>query len=269
MQKVITYCLFIFVTLFNSHVFSATPQVKANKATTLVKNAMDYWRSKTSYTEVSMIVHRPDWQRTMSMRSWTRGTDDALIIFTSPAADAGNSTLKLDQTMWMFTPKLNQVIKLPASMMAQSWMGSDFSYNDLSRSDQIVNHYTHKLINTEHIENHIVYTIESTPNEDAPIVWGKEEIKIRDDFIMLEEKFYDQDMQLIKHMVTTQIGPLDGREFPLVMRMRNIEKPNHWTEIQNNSARFDIDLPNTLFTLSNLRNPRHWVVPKTKHITTP
>lgn len=269
MKKVITHYLFIFITLFNSCVFSETPLTQVNKATTLVKNAMDYWRSKTSYTEVSMIVHRPDWQRTMSMRSWTRGSDDALIIFTSPAADAGNSTLKLGHSMWMFTPKLNQVIKLPASMMAQSWMGSDFSYNDLARSDQIVNHYTHELINTEQLENHTVYTIESTPNADAPVVWGKEEIKIRDDFILLEEKFYDQDMQLIKHMVTTQIGPLDGREFPLVMRMSNIEKNDHWTEIKNNSARFDLQLPNSLFTLSNLRNPRHWTVPTTRNKTTP
>jgi len=263
MKKVVTHCLFIYINLFNISGFSATPLNQSNKAAAMVKNAMDYWRNKTSYTEVSMIVHRPDWQRTMSMRSWTRGSDDALIIFTSPAADAGNSTLKLDQSMWMFTPKINQVIKLPASMMAQSWMGSDFSYNDLARSDQIVNHYTHTLINTEKVAGHTVYTIESIPNTNAPIVWGKEEIKIRDDFILLEEKFYDQDMQLVKHMVTTQIGPLDGREFPLIMRMSNIEKTDHWTEIKNNFARFDLDLPSTLFTLSNLRNPRHWVAPKT------
>ena len=263
MIKSITHCLFIFTVLFNSSSFSDTAPTQPDIAATLVKNAMDYWRSNTSYTEVSMTVHRPDWQRTMGMRSWTRGSNDALIIFTSPAADAGNSTLKLDQSMWMFTPKLNQVIKLPASMMAQSWMGSDFSYNDLSRSDQIVNYYTHKLINTEKIDKHTIYTIESIPNADAPIVWGKEEIKIRDDFILLEEKFYDQDMQLIKHMVTTKIGPLGGREFPLIMRMSNIEKDDHWTEIKNDTAQFDLDLPNTLFTLSNLRNPRPWTVPTT------
>jgi len=114
-----------------------------------------------------MIVHRPDWQRTMSMRSWTRGSDDALIIFTSPAADAGNSTLKLDQSMWMFTPKINQVIKLPASMMAQSWMGSDFSYNDLARSDQIVNHYTHTLINTEKAEDSLIKTLQDSNSNVA------------------------------------------------------------------------------------------------------
>jgi len=256
MKKAASCTLLACSLLFSFNTFSDTPQTV--DASTIVKNAIDYWRSKTSFTEVSMIVHRPDWERTMSMRSWTRGSDDALIIFTSPAADAGNSTLKLDQAMWMFTPKLNQVIKLPASMMSQSWMGSDFSYNDLARSDQIVNHYTHTLVNSEKIGSKTVYTIESIPHADAPIVWGKEVLRIRDDFIMLEEKFYDQDMKLVKHMTTTKIGPLDGREFPLVMRMVNIEKNEHWTEIINNSAKFDLELPRYLFTLSNLRNPRNW-----------
>ncbi len=133
--------------------FSITLAQKATAATPdaqqLVKSAMDYWRSKTSYTEVAMSIHRPDWNRTMSMRGWTRGTTDSTIIFTSPRKDAGNATLKLDRTMWMFTPKLNQVIKLPASMMSQSWMGSDFSYNDLAKSDQIINEYTHKIIDIQ------------------------------------------------------------------------------------------------------------------------
>ena len=230
-------------------------------ASELVQSAMDYWRSQTSYTEVEMNIHRPDWQRNMSMRSWTRGSDDALIIFTRPRADAGNATLKLDKSMWMFTPKLNQVIKLPASMMAQSWMGSDFSYNDLAKSDQIIKEYSHRLTATEEKDGHKIYTIESIPNADAPVVWGKEVLRVRDDYILLEEKFYDQDMKLVKEMITTEIGPLGGRAFPLVMRMISVEKEDHWTEIINKVGHFDLPLPDYLFTLSNLRNPRSWKAP--------
>ena len=230
----------------------------------LVKGAMDYWRSRTSYTEVSMTIHRPDWQRSMSLRSWTRGSKDALIIFTSPRSDAGNATLKLDQAMWMFTPRLNQVIKLPASMMAQSWMGSDFSYNDLAKSDQIINQYSHRLLSTEHIDGHEIYTVESIPEDEAPVVWGKEILRIRDDSILLQENFYDQDMKLVRRMQTTRIGVLGGRQYPLVMRMTSVEKDQHWTEIINQLGVFDLLLPDYLFTLSNLRNPRHWSVPYRK-----
>jgi len=241
---------------FTQKALAATPDARQ-----LVKKAIDYWRSETSYTEVSMTIHRPDWERTLGMRGWTRGTSDSMIVFTAPRKDAGNATLKLDKTMWIFTPKLNQVIKLPASMMSQSWMGSDFSYNDLAKSDQVINQYTHKIIDSQQQDGHTVYTIESIPKADAPVVWGKEILRVRDDYILISERFYDQDMKLVKQMETTKIGPLGGRNFPLVMRMTSLEKTEQWTELTNNVGLFDIALPDYLFTLSNLRNPRSWKAP--------
>ena len=104
----------------------------------LVAAAIDLTRGRSSYTEMSMVIHRPDWQRTSSLRAWTRGREDALIRFTAPAKDAGNATLKAGEKMWTFTPKLNRVIRLPFSMMSQGWAGSDFSYQDLSRSDKLL-----------------------------------------------------------------------------------------------------------------------------------
>jgi hypothetical protein len=227
----------------------------------VVKDAVDYWRGKSSYTEVDMTIHRPDWERSLSMLGWTQGREDALIRFTAPRKDAGNATLKLGPSMWIFTPKLNRVIKLPASMMAQSWMGSDFSYNDLAKSDQIINEYTHTLVDTQQQDGHTVYTIDSVPKPDAPVVWGKERLRIRDDYIMLEESFFDQDMKIVKRMETLKIAPLGGRAYPVVMRMTTVDEQDHWTELSYNQGSFDIALPNYLFTLSNLRNPRAWSTP--------
>jgi len=258
-MKKIIYSLLIISSYLNviPSVSAASPD-----AAQLIKKTIDYWRSQSSYTEVEMTVHRPDWERKMSMRGWTRGDKDSLIIFTSPKKDAGNATLKLDKSMWIFTPKLNQVIKLPASMMSQSWMGSDFSYNDLAKSDQIIDQYEHRIIHTENKNRHIIYTIESIPKVDAPVVWGKEVLRIRDDFILLEENFYDQDMKLVKQMITSRIGLLGKRMFPLVMRMIRSEKKDHWTELHNTRGYFNIPLPGYLFTLANLRNPRPWQVPQ-------
>ncbi len=111
-----------------------------------MRAAFDNWRAKSSQTEITMIVHRPDWERSMTMKAWSRGDDDGLVRFIAPAKDAGNATLKKGDETWVFNPKLNQVIKLPASMLAQSWMGSDFSYNDLSKSDELLTDYTHKIV---------------------------------------------------------------------------------------------------------------------------
>jgi outer membrane lipoprotein-sorting protein len=230
--------------------------------TELIRAAINYWRGKSSYTEINMTIHRPDWERTSSMQGWTRGEKDTLIRFTKPTQDAGNATLKLGDAMWMFTPKLNRVMKLPFSMMAQSWMGSDFSYNDLAKSDQVLYNYTHHILNTETQDEHTIYTIESIPKPEAPVVWGKEVLKIRDDYILMAENFFDQDLQMVKQLTTLKIAPLGNKTaYPVQMRMTTLTEPEQWTEIQTVVGSFDLDLPDYLFTQSNLRNPRPWQTP--------
>lgn len=253
----------IYVLMFCS-VFS---QASANSeiqltATEIVVKSIDLWRGKTSYTDTEMIIHRPDWERKMKMRGWTRGMSDSLILFTYPKKDAGNANLKLGDDMWIFTPKLNRVTKLPASMMAQAWMGSDFSYNDLAKSDQVATQYTHTLLKTETLDGHKVYTIEAIPKEHAPIVWGKEIVKVRDDFIMLEDQFYDQSMELVKTLKTTEIKTFSGRPYPSIMRISRKDKPGNWTQIQTSYAWFDIDVPDAIFTQGNLKRPRPWSPPE-------
>ena len=249
------YTIFIPVAVAfeNQQANSVDPEV-------LVKSAIDQWRGMSSYGEVSMTIHRPDWQRTMTMNNWTKGEKDALIRFVAPAKDAGNATLKLKNDMWMFTPKLNQVIKLPASMMTQSWMGSDFSYNDLAKSDQLLTNFDLSLLKSEVVEGLSQYTIEAIPKPDAPVVWGKEILVIREDKVLIMERFYDQSMEPVKEMKTLKIENIGGRIYPVVMRMTNFDEPDHWTQIETHKAIFNIELPKFIFTQSNLRNPRPWSV---------
>ena len=207
-----------------------------------------------------MKVHRPSWEREMSMHSWTRGDDDALVRFTAPAKDAGNATLKLGKDMWIFNPRLNQIVKLPASMMAQSWMGSDFSYNDLAKANEVMTEYTHKLTGDEQADGHTVFTVEALPKADAATVWGKQVLRIRDDDVLIGEDYFDQDMRMVKSMKTTKTGMLGGREYPLVMTMEKADKPGEWTTISFNGGRFDMAIPDALFTKSNLRNPRDFAL---------
>jgi outer membrane lipoprotein-sorting protein len=233
----------------------------APNPTALVKEALHHWRGDSSYTEVTMTIHRPDWQRRMEMIAWTKGRDDSLVRFTAPQGDAGNATLKLGQALWVYNPKLNQVIKLPFSMMAQNWMGSDFSYNDLAKSNQVVTDYTHTLAGSEQAAGHTVYTVVCMPRPSAPVIWGKQVLKIRDDGVLVEESFYDQDMKPVRRLETTKIGPLGGRPYPVTMRMVEVDKPGRWTQLHYTKGAFDLNLPAYLMTLSNLRNPRPWSAP--------
>jgi outer membrane lipoprotein-sorting protein len=234
-----------------------SPALAAPSADALLRAAFDNWRAKTSNTEVTMTVHRPDWERSLRMKAWTQGDDDALVRFVAPAQDAGNATLKLGDDTWVFNPKLNQVIRLPASMMAQSWMGSDFSYDDLSKANDVLTEYTHRLVGTAQGGGHAIYTIEAIPKPAAPVVWGKQVIKVRDDGVMVAETFYDQDMKPVRSMTTDVIATLGGRPYPKVMTMRPSDDPGKWTRIETLSGEFDSSIPGYLFTLSNLQNPRN------------
>jgi outer membrane lipoprotein-sorting protein len=225
-------------------------------ADAILKHVFDNYRSTSSETTVAMTIHRPDWERHLEMKAWTRGENDALVRFVAPAKDAGNATLKLGTDTWLFNPKLNEVIKLPASMMSQSWMGSDFSYNDLSKSEDIVTLFTHRVIATEQKDGHTVWTIECVPKPGAPVVWGKIVLKIRDDYVMTEETFFDQDMKPARRMTADKIGTLGDRTYPVTMTMHPLDTPDQWTRIDTSDGRFNASVPDYFFTLSNLQNPR-------------
>ena len=247
-----------FFTLAAALIFSSSVSSQSTPdARSIIEEAINHYRGLSSYTEMTMTIHRPDWQRTMSLQGWSSGGKKTLIRVTAPARDQGNATLVIDDNkVWSFTPKINRVIRIPSSMMSQSWMGSDFSNKDVSRTDEIVDKYTHKLVQTEMIDGHQVHTIESIPLEESAIVWGKEISHIRDDHVELEHEYYDQDMQLVKSLKTLAIKEMSGRMYAVQQRMSEIEKKDEWTEISIEILDFDREIPEYLFTLSNLRNPR-------------
>lgn len=235
---------------------TAAADTGSRDATDIVRDALNHWRGTSSQGAMTMTIHRPDWERSMSMESWTQGEKRSLVRVTAPRKDRGNGTLMDGNKMWSFSPKINRVIKVPSSMMSQSWMGSDFSNKDISRTDDIVEQYDHTLLSESEIDGHIAYEVQSVPHEDAAVVWGKEVLVVRSDNVLIEHRFYDQDGELVKMLRTLEIGEMGGRTVALQQRMEKVAAPGAWTEIIVDSVEFDVELSDSVFTLSNLRNPR-------------
>ena len=245
------------ILLILSTLLAAGTSAEQLDARQLVRGAIDHWRGLSSYTEMTMVIHRPDWERSMTMQAWTRGDEQSLVRVIEPRKDRGNGTLTQGNSMWSFSPKVNRVIKVPSSMMGQSWMGSDFSNRDVARADDIVDEYDHRLLDVSEQDGIRVYEIESIPHEEAAVVWGREVLEIREDYVVLRHRFYDQDGELVKVLNTLEIGTMDDRTVAVRQRMIREDAPDEWTEIQVNSVDYDVELPDNLFTLSNLRNPRN------------
>jgi outer membrane lipoprotein-sorting protein len=237
-------------------IFQPGSVTHAMDARTLVTDSFNYMRGKSSIATVVMTIHRPAWQRQMTIQAWTRGQKDSLFYIEAPPKDHGNGTLKKGREMWIYNPKINRVIKIPPSMMSQSWMGSDFSNNDLAKSDSLLTDYTHSIIGAETHEGQKVYVIKSIPKPGAPVVWGMQKLKIRADLIWLSEVFFDEDLKPVKAMTTLKIQMLGGRLYPKVWRMQKTDENDRYTQLTYTHLEFKSSLPDSLFTLISLRKTR-------------
>jgi outer membrane lipoprotein-sorting protein len=228
----------------------------ASDAEQIVAAAFEHLRGRASVSEVDMTVHRPAWERTMRIRAWTRGETESLFRITAPAKDVGNGTLKMGRQMWIYNPKIQRVIKVPPSMMSQAWMGSDFSNNDLAKTDSILNDYSHSIVAREEHGGQTVFVIESVPKPGAPVVWGMQRLKIRADHVWLEQAFFDEERRLVKIMTASDIAVFGDRLFPGTWIMRKAEDPEAFTRLHYRSLSFLDRLSDRIFTLANLKNPR-------------
>jgi len=232
------------------------PAAHSADAQALVEQSFNYMRGKCSVSTVIMTIHRPSWAREMTIKAWTRGQKDSLFYIEAPPKDHGNGTLKLGREMWMYNPKINRIIKVPPSMMSQSWMGSDFSNNDLAKSDSLLTDYTHSIVGTETHDGKRVYLIKSMPKPNAPVVWGMQKLKIREDLIWLQEEFYDEDLEPVKAMTTLEIQMLGGKLYPKVWRMQAVDEKDKYTELTYSALEFKSSLPDSLFSQTSLRKAR-------------
>ncbi len=221
----------------------------------VVSGAMDYWRGESSISTVEMTISRPDWERRMTLRAWTLGRDDSVFKVLAPAKDRNNGTLKKQQEMWTYNPKINRTIKIPPSMMAQSWMGSDFSNNDLAKANSLLADYTHTRTGTSQHEGLTVYHVQCLPKPAAPVVWGKQTLRIREDYILLEQVFYDEDMLPVKRMTASDIAMMGGRLFPRLWVMEKVEEPGHVTRLEYTDLAFGVEIPERYFTIRWLSTP--------------
>lgn len=223
-------------------------------ATEIVKKLDELYRSESSYAEFEMEIVTPHWARTLRMNAWTEGMEKTFLRILSPAKEKGVSTLRIGNEMWNYLPKTDKVMKIPPSMMMSSWMGSDFTNNDIVAEYTYLDDFHFKLITLEDPEENLLY-VESIPKEDIPIVWGKVITAVREsDYIPVWEKYYDEDGELMRIMNFTEIRDFDGKVIPSVMEVIPANKEGHKTVVRYLEVDFNPDVPDDVFTLRNLRS---------------
>ncbi|HCH1564320.1 outer membrane lipoprotein-sorting protein [Vibrio parahaemolyticus] len=229
----------------------------AESAFDIVQKSDQAMRGKSSYSEATMEIVRPDWTRSMTMKSWTKGTELSLVLVTAPAKDKGSASLKRHREMWNWVPSIERVIKITPSMLSQSWMGSDFTNDDLINQSSIVVDYQHALLGNDSFEGDKVWVIEATAKPDAPVVWNKVTLWIsQSTYLQRKVEFYDEFDERVNVLTTYDVKELGGRKIATRMEMKPVDKPGNKTIFTTHQAQFDFDINDDFFSQQQMKSLR-------------
>ena len=203
--------------------------------------------------EMRMTILRPEWKRTLTMKSWSKGTGYSIVLITAPAKEKGQVFLKRETEMWNWVPSIERLIKVSPSMMTQSWMGSDFTNDDLVKESSIVNDYTHSLLGNDAIDGTSCWKIQLIPKPDAPVVWGKVISWVDKNYNQRRLEYYDEDGAIINTMYLSNIKLMHDREIPTRMEMVPAGEKSKKTVVEVLSVVYDKPIPDSQFSIQNMK----------------
>ena len=238
---------------------AVVPYIRAQEitATEIIRRADEKTRGLSSQGIMTMTVVRPDWTRTISMKTWSKSREYSLVLITGPAKDKGQVFLKRKTEMWNWVPSIDKTIKIPPSMMLQSWMGSDFTNDDLVKQSSIVVDYTHKLLGKEKIREMECYKVELIPLPDAAVVWGRVIMWITvKGFDQWMAEYYDEDNILVNVSNNYDIRRMGNRDIPTRLEMVPKNKKGQKTVMHIDDMKFDIRLDEGFFSQQNMKKIR-------------
>ncbi len=228
------------------------PCLAADRADELIRRVEDNLNGSTAVMELTMVVKNTRTKRTMKMKSYSVGNEKSFIKILYPGKDRGITFLKINNSMWQYVPRIEKTIKIPASMMLQSWMGSDFSNDDLIRESSLSRDYSTDIIGETEQE----YRLELLPREEAAVVWGKIIMTVTKAYYLpVLVSYYAEDNSLIRELTYSNIQSFGNRFYPTRWQMLPKErgKTGQSTTIEVSNAVFDAEISDSHFNKRALK----------------
>jgi hypothetical protein len=247
LRIIVTFLLFKF--------FFSTCAIASNLDPEIILNNVDdIYRSNASHGILTLSVKTSNWQRSLTLEQWSKGNDMHLLKVLKPKKEKDLATLRVDNNVWNYMPKVKRVVKIPSSMMSSSWMGSHFTNDDLVKQSRMVIDYDFSITYEGLRDGVDIVEISCIPKKNAPVVWGKVEVIVyRNDFIPLNIVYYDEDLKLSRTLKFSNIQVLGGKKIPLQMKMTPIDEPEESTAILWEKIEFDLAIKDDFFSLRKLQ----------------
>ncbi|MFB6258108.1 MAG: outer membrane lipoprotein-sorting protein [Flavobacteriales bacterium] len=230
---------------------------KAQDGSSIVEKMDQHLRGKTSKSKMTIKVVRPDWTQTKKIKTWSKGNDYAMVLVTAPSREEGTAFLKRGDEIWNWVPRVERTIKLPPSMMSQSWMGTDFTNDDLVEQASMVTDYKHKKVGDSTIRGRDCYEVRLTPKEGKAVVWGKVKLYIgKEHSIEMRSEYYDETGELINVMKSYDVKKIGGRQMAERMEMIPQDKAGHKTVMIREKMSFNETIEDSFFTTRKMKSLR-------------
>jgi outer membrane lipoprotein-sorting protein len=227
---------------------------KAPDVDALLGKLDDLYRSASSIGRMEILVVNPRVTRTMRLKAWTRGEDRVLVVIEAPPRDAGTATLRVGQNLWNYLPRIARTIRVPPSMMLGSWMGTDFTNDDLVKESSLRKDFAARIDRRAESPPGWWLTLDVRPGIVGR--WSKIELLVSDDLLPVEERHYDRKGRLARTLRFDEVEVLGGRRLPTHMVLQPVDAEGQRTEMRYLEVAFDVAVPDDTFSLSRLERNR-------------
>lgn len=219
----------------------------------ILKKAEQKLMASTVEATMDVTIKRPKWTKTMSLKTWSKGTDYAMAYILGPEKDKGTVYLKSQNEVYNYLPKIKKTVKLPATLLAQNWMGSDLSTDDLVKMSNYLQDYNASLSGSETVSGRSCYKITLTPKSTADVIWGKLVVCIdKTDYIQLKTVFYDEDLEVVNTLIGSGIKNFGGKNLASKFVMTPSGKSGENTTLVYKNVSFNTPIAASFFTKSNM-----------------
>ncbi len=217
---------------------------------------LDQLYTSTSSTAVAeLTVVTPRQTRTLRMRIWSKGEDHALVVIQEPSRERGTATLRVGDNLWNYLPRISRTIRVPPSMMLSSWMGSDFTNDDLVHDSSYRHDFEGRW--TGRSSDPEGWVLRMDARHGVVGRWARIDMIISDDgTVPIEARYFDRHGRLARTMHFSDVQTINGQRVPMRMVLEPKDEPGHRTELRYLQLNLHADVPDTTFSLSRLEQSR-------------
>lgn len=221
---------------------------------TVLTRLDDLYRSTSSIARLEIVVVGARAMRTMRLKAWTRGEDDALIVIEAPPREEGTATLRVGSNLWNYFPRIARTIRVPPSLMLGSWMGTDFTNDDLVKESSL--HRDFDAVIERRSADPPGWWLTLTAKAGIAGRWARIEILVSDDILPIAERHFDRKGRLARTMTFDEINVLGGRRLPTHIVLTPSDSEGQRTELRYLDMQFNVPLPADTFSLARLERAR-------------